>query len=204
VTQHHQPAERSDDPPIAVPRSTLEVGFERALWSARLIPLVAVVVCLLLAVAATVLATLDALRLVALLIEYAVDRSDPVRTEAVTMIVKALDGYLMAALLVVVALGLYELFIGRIDPAVGTVAGGRLLQVHDLEDLKQRVGKLIVLVLLGELLQQSLALAVDDHTDLVALAGAITLAAAALYLTGRGAEGGQPPPRPTTEERPPL
>lgn len=62
----------------------------------------------------------------------------------------------------VVALGLYELFVNRIEPADASPGGRRLLAVHDLEDLEQRVGKLVVLVLVGELLQRALELPLGD------------------------------------------
>lgn len=169
--------------------------FERLLWGSRLGVLVAVVGTVALAAGALVLATIDAARLVGLLADYAADPDNSERVDAVTTIIKALDGYLIAALLLVVALGLYELFVNPIDPATSSSTGRRLLRVHDLEDLKQRVGKLVVLVLIGEMLQQALKLPVEDHVDLVLLGAGIVAVAVALYLTGRWSEGKQPADR---------
>ena len=138
-----------------------------------------------LAVGALVLASIDAVRFVGFLIAYARSQTNEARVATITTVVKALDGYLIAALLIVVAYGLYELFVKPIDPAEGSTAGRRLREVHDLEDLKQRVGKLVVLILIGEFLQEALALPVSDHQDLLALGAGTVLVAGALYLTGR-------------------
>jgi uncharacterized membrane protein YqhA len=83
-----------------------------------------------------------AVRFFGFLIDYARNQTNDARVAAVTTVVKALDGYPIAALLIVVAYGVYELFVKPIDCAGASPAGRRLRQVHDLEDLKQRVGSL--------------------------------------------------------------
>ena len=52
------------------------------------------------------------------------------------------------------------------------------------------MGKLVVLVLIGEFLQEALRLPVDEHLDLFYLGVGIFLVAAALFLTGRSASSG--------------
>ncbi len=168
----------------------LEATFERALWSGRLLVVVAVVVTVLLAVAALALATLDAVYTARLLGSYtdpglAGDARDGLRTQVVTAIVKSLDGYLIAGLLLIVALGLYELFVNPIDRAAGSSAARRLLQVRDLEDLKQRVAKLVVLVLVVEFFQQALRVPVRGSLELLWLGLGILVVAVALWFTGR-------------------
>ncbi len=167
----------------------VEAGFERVLWASRLLVIVGVVVTVALAVGATVLATIDSIRFLGYLLAYMTDTESGARIDAVTTIVKALDGYLIAALLIVVAIGLYELFIKPIEHATASPSGRRLHQIRDLEDLKQRVGKLVVLVLIGEFLQQALRLPVDQHLDLFYLGVGIALVAAALFLTNRADSG---------------
>lgn len=176
--------------------SGLERSFEGALWSGRLMIVAGVLVIVLLAVAALVLATLDAVYTARLLGGYADpglagDARDALRTDIVTAIVKALDGYLIAGLLLIVALGLYELFVNPIDPATGSEAARRLLQVRDLEDLKQRVAKLIVLVLVVEFFQQALRQPIRGALELLWLGLGILVVSAALWLTGRH-EGASP------------
>lgn len=181
-------AEDSPRQPQAADRP--EGLFERGLWASRLVVVAAVVVTMLLAVGALVLATADAVYLVGRLVRYidpglAGDARDALRTEVITTIVKSLDGYLIAALLIVVALGLYELFVNPIDTARGSTAGTRLLQIRDLEDLKQRVAKLVVLVLVVEFFQQALRLPIAGALELLWLGLGILVVSAALWLTGR-------------------
>lgn len=166
-----------------------ESTFERLLWASRLLVMVGVVVTVALAVGATVLATIDSIRFAGYLFAYMSDIDSSARIDAVTTIVKALDGFLIAALLIVVAIGLYELFIKPIEHATASPSRRRLHQIRDLEDLKQRVGKLVVLVLIGEFLQKALRLPVDQHLDLFYLGVGIALIAAALFLTNRADKG---------------
>jgi uncharacterized membrane protein YqhA len=172
----------------------LEQIFERGLWNSRLIVVVAVVASTLLSLAAFYMATVDTLLVIGKLVPYA----DPalesgargaIRDVAVAGIVKAMDGYLIAAIVFIFGLGLYELFVNRIDPALGAGQTPRLLQIASLDDLKDRVAKLILLVLIIEFFQYALKLKFDTPIDLLYLAVGILLIGGALYLSGpRGAK----------------
>ncbi len=116
-----RPIESEVAPSLAVRR--LVHGFESVLWGSRLLVLVAVIVVLVLAVTALVLAAADAAYLVGKLAHFVGDglsgqARNQRRTELITTVVKALDNCLIGALLIVVSLGLYELFISRIEPRV--------------------------------------------------------------------------------------
>jgi hypothetical protein len=50
----------------------------------------------------------------------------------------------------VFSLGLYKLFVGRVDAAEGSETASRLLYVRSLDDLKNKVVKLILLILAME------------------------------------------------------
>ncbi len=74
--------------------------FERGLWASRLVILVAVVASVVLALGAFWIALMDVYHLFALLVDYAEPSLDSraysdLRSEAVTTIVKALDGFLI-------------------------------------------------------------------------------------------------------------
>ncbi|CAA9443421.1 MAG: hypothetical protein AVDCRST_MAG28-733 [uncultured Rubrobacteraceae bacterium] len=101
---------------------TLALVFERALWGSRFAVLIAVVGSVVLALGAFYLATADVIYWLGYLVSYTDPSSssaerEVVRANAVTTIVKAVDEYLIAAILLLFALGLYELFIDRIDAA---------------------------------------------------------------------------------------
>ena len=131
--------------------------FERALWATRYIMVVAVVAIVVLAVVSFYYALVDLTYLLSLAADYASlapSERPAARGEGVTTVVKVLDGFFIGALLLVVAASLYELFVGRIEGAETSEVGPRLLRISSLEDLKQRVAKLVGLILVIELFQR--------------------------------------------------
>jgi uncharacterized membrane protein YqhA len=172
------------------PPGLLERIFERVLWNSRLVMLVAVVASVLLALGSFYVALVDLFYLAGLIGGYAnldagVEQRAALRADVVTAIVKVLDGFLISAILIIVALGLYELFVNRIDPARFSEAAPRLLRVRGLDDLKERVAKLILLVLVIEFFQRALRIPYDRALDLLYLSLAILFVSAALYLASR-------------------
>lgn len=162
--------------------------FERVLWGSRRLMIIGVIFSALMALGAFYMATVDAFYLLKHLVSYADPaltaelRSD-LRAQAVTKIVKAVDGYLIAAILVIFSLGLYELFISRVDAAKDSEVGPRLLRVRSLEDLKDRIAKLLLLVLMIEFFQRALQLQYGSALELLYLALGILLIGGAFYLS---------------------
>ena len=164
--------------------------FEGALWSSRLVVLVAVVFGLLLALGAFYLATIDVIYFFGYLLEYAnlemasAARED-LRAGAITAIVKAVDGYLIASILIIFALGLYELFVSKLDPAERSESIPRLLLIRNLDELKERIASLVLLVLVIEFFQRALQLEYRNPLDLLYFATGVLLISGALYLGSR-------------------
>jgi len=171
---------------------SLERTFERVLWQSRLVVVIAVIASAFLALGAFYMATVDVVVLLGNLMPYASPTLDPaaretLREATVAGIVKAVDGYLIAAIVLIFALGLYELFINKIDTireAARTVP--RLVQVASLDDLKDRIAKLILLVLIIEFFQYALKLKYTSPLDLLYLAVGVLFIGGALYLSGPG------------------
>ena len=186
---------QAEVPETKSPRRNIEHYFERALWGSRLLMLAGVVFSALMALGAFYMATVDALHLTKHLAAYATggltgEARYDVRGEAITVIVKAVDGYLIAAILLIFSFGLYELFVNRIDPARDSEVAPRLLRVQSLDDLKERIAGLLLLVLVIEFFQRALRLEYREPLDLLYLAVGILLIAAAFYLSNlRGARG---------------
>lgn len=168
----------------------LERFFERVLWDSRLLMLVAVVAGVLLALGTFFLALVDLVYFFGLILEYGDLGAGPqarndLRAEVITAVVKVLDAFLISAILIIVSLGLYELFVNRIDVARFSEASPRLLQVHDLDELKERVARLVLLVLLIEFFQRALRIPYDTALDLLYLGLGILFVSAAIYLTNK-------------------
>jgi len=173
-------------PPPQRPRPVLERAFETVLWRSRLMVLLAVVGSLLTAIVMFLLASADVWHLLGELRHFAsVDGLDRIvaRQAIVTGVVEVIDGYLLAAILLIFALGLYELFISRIDDAVGDEASANVLVIHSLDDLKTRLGKVILMVLVVKFFEFGISLEIDTAKDLLLLGGGIALIGAALWLS---------------------
>lgn len=172
----------------------LETLFEGSLWNSRFIVLLAVVGSLLAGFAIFFMATVDVVVLVSHALHY-VDTSmaDEARKalhdSTVSHIVEVVDGYLLATVLLIFSLGLYELFISDIDQAHGSKASSKILVISSLDDLKSRLAKVIIMILIVTLFEQALNMKVSAPLDLLYLGGSIALIALALYLTHSGEHG---------------
>lgn len=173
--------------------------FERLLWSSRLVVLLAVVAGMAVAVAMFWVATIDAVEVVKHLGQYgdtslsAEVRAD-LRSMLVAHVVEVVDGYLLGAIMIIFALGLYELFISRIEAAEGSEFASRLLLIHSLDDLKDRLAKVVLLILVVKFFEYALRLEFRTPLELFWLALGVALLALALALShGRiGLGGGEP------------
>ena len=162
--------------------------FERMLWGSRLIFVVASLACLAIAAALLWISALDAWHALLSSVHYAdpalvADVRKTLRIEIVGEAVKALDGFLLAMAVMIFAFGIYELFVSEIDDAQGHHQAGHLLVVKSLEDLKARLGKVILVIMVVTLFEGVLEFHPGSGLDLLELGGAIVLAAGALYLS---------------------
>lgn len=95
------------------------------------------------------------------------------------------DGYLLAVALLIFALGLYELFVNKIEIAEGSAFAERLLLIRTFDDLKDRLAKVVLLMLVVKFFQQALQTKYASALDLLYLALGILLVAGALWLSHR-------------------
>jgi len=166
----------------------LEQVFEGALWGSRFIVLLAVVASLAAAFVMFFIATVDAWLLVSHMFDYASpdlvgEARVKFRITAVTHVVEIIDGYLLGTVLLIFALGLYELFISRIEQAEQSETASSVLIIHSLDDLKGRLAKVILMILIVKYFEYAVSMHFESPMDLLLLAGGIALIGLALYLT---------------------
>ena len=99
-------------------RNWIERLFESVLWNSRFLTLVAVVASLLGAIVMFFVAASDVLGLFSLARQYSnnaltVPEHLALRARIVASIAQSVDGFLFALVLIIFALGIYELFIGH-------------------------------------------------------------------------------------------
>ncbi len=162
--------------------------FESMLWNSRFVVVLAVVASLVTALAVFFIATVDAWYLLGHVAEYASPALDDtaradLRAASITHVVEIIDGYLLAAVLLIFALGLYELFISRIDVAQGNDASHNVLLINSLDDLKNRLAKVVLMILIVKFFEHAIGMAFANALELLYLAGGIALIGLALYLS---------------------
>lgn len=162
--------------------------FEGALWNSRFVILTAVVGSLLAGIAIFYMATVD----VVFLFQHAMHYADASLTDearkalhdtTVSHIVEVVDGYLLATVMLIFSLGLYELFISDINQAHGSKASSKILVINNLDDLKTRLAKVILMIMIVTLFEEALNMHIAQPIDLVYFGAAIALIALALYWT---------------------
>ena len=109
----------------------LETIFEGALWNSRFVIITAVIGSLLAGFAIFYMATVDVANLFMHAMHYADsgltdEARKALHDSTVTHIVEVVDGYLLATVMLIFSLGLYELFISDIDQAHGSKASSKI------------------------------------------------------------------------------
>jgi len=159
--------------------------FERTLWAVRYIIIVPVIAVAAAAIGVVIVTTLEAVQLVGSVQKsFGTGAAGPFgRIVPLGNVLQMVEGYLLAAILIIFALGLYELFIARIDAAGASENAPRTLIIQSVDDLKERLGRVVLLALVIEFFQQSLRLDYGKPIELLYMALGILLIGAALYLS---------------------
>ena len=165
-----------------------ETLFESFLWRSRYVVLLAVIASLAISLAMFYMSTVDAYYTVVHLVEYASPHvSDEARSqlrgETVTHIVEVIDGYLLATVLLIFALGLYELFISKIDEAENSETASGVLLIRSLDDLKARLAKVILMILIVRYFEHVVSMHFESALQILYLALGICLIGLALYFS---------------------
>jgi uncharacterized membrane protein YqhA len=156
---------------------------ERILWWSRLVVIVPVIMSLLVSFGMFYTTTLDAASLLAYGSIVDATERNAARVQSLVEVVSVIDNYLLAALLVLFALGLYELYIGRIKAIENSEFAARLLLVKSFDDLKDRLANVVLLILAVKFFQQALSLKYETVNDLLILAVGTSLIGVSFFLT---------------------
>jgi uncharacterized membrane protein YqhA len=105
------------------------------------------------------------------------------RAETVTHVVEVIDGYLLATVLLIFALGLYELFISKIEQAEESETSSSVLAIHSLDELNTRLGRVIIMILIVNCFEHAISMNFNRAIELLAPAAGIALIGVTLYLT---------------------
>jgi len=164
----------------------LERLFEGAIWNSRFIVLLAVVFGLLGAIILFVVASMDIWNVAVYTFDTIVTHAHPDKfhEDIVAGIIGAVDLYLIAVVMFIFSFGLYELFISDIEAAEGK-NGSKLLAIHSLDQLKDKIAKVIVMVLVVSFFQRVLHTNFSTPLEMLYFALSIAALAAGLFFLGK-------------------
>jgi uncharacterized protein (TIGR00645 family) len=97
--------------------------------------------------------------------------------------IPAVDNYLFATILLIISMGLYELFISEIDPKSRKEKTRPIwLCVRDLDDLTSRIGEVVIMILIVNFFKVSFGVSYERANDLLALGGGVLLISGSLVV----------------------
>ena len=162
----------------------LESLFEGAIWRSRFIVILAVIFGLVGAVILFVVASYDVASVAGYAYHGLLAHPHPegFHENIVASIIGAVDLYLIAVVMFIFAFGIYELFISHIDEAE---AHGQILAISSLDQLKDKIAKVIVMVLVVNFFQRVLHTNFNTPLEMLYFALSITALAVGLYFLSK-------------------
>lgn len=156
---------------------------QRVLLDARFMIIIAVVCGILSAFMMVILGSYNVveafIKLIQLFNHFA--QAETIEKYVVTSIISAVDEYLIATVLLIFSIGLYELFISKLDYGNEGKSGPQILVIHDLDQLKENLAKVIIIVLIVTYFKYALEIDYRQMIELLYLSVGIFLIALSLF-----------------------
>ncbi|MBK3331752.1 YqhA family protein [Persephonella atlantica] len=168
----------------------IEKVVERVLWESRLMIFLAVISSVVGAFVLVLIGTYDIYLIVkdAMNMFSSKEFFKEFHREALKYIVSAVDVYLIATVLLIFGLGLYELFISKIDPMEKDTKSSRILVVHTLDQLKDKLAKVVLMVLIVTFFKYAIEFKYQNIKELLFLSVGVFLIALSIYFMHKGHE----------------
>ena len=166
----------------------MERIFEGSLWASRFMVILAVVFGLIGAVVLFVVASFDIYETAKFVLNTYITHAHPANfhEDVVGGIIGAVDLYLIGVVMLLFSFGLYELFISEIDVAKDESGeDNKILAIHSLDQLKDKISKVIVMVLVVGFFQKVGHTQYNGALDMLYFALSITAVAVGLYFLGK-------------------
>jgi uncharacterized membrane protein YqhA len=163
----------SDEQPI------YEKVFESALWSSRLIVILAVIFGSISAVLLFIAGSIEIITSVLHAVSLA--NAEINYTTLLSGIIGGVDLYLIGMVLLIFSFGIYELAISKIDIARSSESYHTLLEISSLDDLKNKIIKVIIMVLIVSFFQRVLSMKMENSMDMLFMAVSIAVICIGVY-----------------------
>tara|TARA_R110002020_G_scaffold37471_6_gene113220 strand:+ start:144 stop:704 length:561 start_codon:yes stop_codon:yes gene_type:complete len=170
-------------------QSHWERRIETALWNSRFLVMLAVVPSLLGSLMLFIVGTVDIFKVVADVVGYyLLGGTQDIHDSLVPDIIIAVDIYLIAIVLLIFGIGVYRLFVSRIDQAEESNLR-HPFNVASLDQLKDKIARVVILAVIIEFFRAVVDIRFATPLEAIYLALSVLALAAALYLMSLGHKG---------------
>ncbi|MBP6343962.1 MAG: YqhA family protein [Candidatus Omnitrophica bacterium] len=159
-------------------QSLLEKTFESILWKSRLSTIFVVIFSAIGALGLFIMGSLEIYHAIAVL--WDLEHHTKATEEILINVIGAIDLYLIGVILLLFSFGIYELFISRLDEAHSD-GGDNILNITSLDELKTKMLKVIVMVLVVSLAKVVLGTTFSTPLEILYFAISILCVAAAVF-----------------------
>lgn len=161
--------------------------FEGILWNTRFFVLLAVVFSMIGGIALFIVASVDIWHVAGMVFNnyFSGVHAEDFHSALVGDLIGAIDLYLMAIVMFIFGFGLYELFISQIDIAQ-TSGASKILEIHSLDELKDKLAKVILMVLIVSFFKRVLHTNYDGALEMLEFSGSILALSLGLYFMHKG------------------
>ena len=128
--------------------------FEKLLWNARYITLLAVILSVISAISLIVLGSWEIIQAI-VFHNPLFDSSISSNNDLLFKIISSIDLFLIAIVLLIFGFGIYELFVSEID-FTNSKFNESTLKIRDLDQLKNKIIKVIIIVLIVKFFEKIL------------------------------------------------
>ena len=166
----------------------IERIFESGLWGSRFMVILAVFFGLVGAITLFIVASFDVYDTAKYVLTTYINHAHPksFHEDVVGGIIGAVDLYLIGVVMLLFSFGLYELFISDIDVAKeDETRENKILSIHSLDQLKDKISKVIVMVLVVGFFQKVGHTQYTGALDMLYFALSITAVAVGLFFLGK-------------------
>lgn len=155
--------------------------FEAILWNARLVVILAVGLSLVGSILLFIVASIDIIKAVKQTIMYYGGNKEihDIHNILLNAIISSIDLYLIGVVLMIFSFGLYELFIAKIN--IKGLANIKVLEIHTLDQLKDKLAKVIVMALIVAFFSKILNMELKSTLDMIYFSLSILALSLGLY-----------------------
>jgi len=165
----------------------IERFFESAMWQTRFLVILAVIFGLIGALVLFVVASMDIYSIAKFAYTTIVTHAHPenFHEDLVSGIIGAVDLYLIAVVMLIFSFGIYELFISPIDHDEKAVEDDKVLSIKSLDQLKDKIAKVIIMVLVVNFFQRVLHTQYNGALEMLYFALAVAALSVGLFFLGK-------------------